>query len=413
MSSTPSLSVIHDTRRARKDKTYPVKLRIIYKRKPLLISLKITLSENDFEKILGSGRVNEELQKHRITIEKAKSKASEIIGEIKPFTLQRFKDRYDAKTVERKSSKTIADAFEAFIQKLQKSKSYKYASSIKGTVGSIKNFWGKMPDFEDVTADWLNDYEQWMRDERGNSITTIGIHTKNLRTVYNFAIYKLKIVSMDYYPFGKGGYTVPSSLKSKTFLDKEELKKLYYLKVEEGSPRQFYKDLYFFSYFCNGIYLKDIARLKYADIKDNRIEVFRTKIVNTKRIGLKSNIILINDKSKQIIERWGNQPSKPDTYIFPIYEQDMTVEEQEKKIDSFRSSYNKRLKAMAKECGITKNITSSIARHSFSYNLFASGESKDTIGELLAHSNSRTTEHYLYGLPTSERERTLQKLDVF
>jgi len=411
MSTNASLVVIQDKRRSKKDKTFPVKLRLSYRRKSFYVPLNISLSEGDFAKVNGTGRVSGKLQEYRNVITETISKANQLVNEVKPFTFDRFKTRLFS--TENKSVQTLTDAFSEYIEKLKRRDSLKYASSFGDTFSSINRFWGKAVDFEDISAEWLNDYERWIIHENKNSVTTAGIHTHNIRTIFNYAIYELKIISSDYYPFGKGGYTVPSRLKSKVYLDDDELKKLYEHEVEEGSPRHFYKDIFFFSYFSNGIYLKDIASLMYCDINGDRIEIFRNKIVNTKKVDLKSNIIELNSKSKAIIDRWGNKPKEADQYIFPIYEKGFTEAEKEKKIDYFRSSFNKRLKAMAKECGINKNISSKVARHSFSSQLLRSGESKTFIGEMLAHSNTKTTEHYLHGFPDDIKKKALGKLDIF
>ena len=76
--------------------------------------------------------------------------------------------------------------------------------------------------FYDVTPGYLKNLESQMIKD-GYSKTTIGMHFRNLRAIYNRAI-ALKIVrDSSEYPFKKHSYIIPQSRNVKKALTKEEV----------------------------------------------------------------------------------------------------------------------------------------------------------------------------------------------
>ena len=59
----------------------------------------------------------------------------------------------------------------------------------------------------------------------GNGITktTIGIYTRNLRSIYNYGISKNVIKKDENYPFGKRRYIIPSDSNKKKALTQNEV----------------------------------------------------------------------------------------------------------------------------------------------------------------------------------------------
>ena len=56
--------------------------------------------------------------------------------------------------------------------------------------------------------------------------------------------------------------------------------------------------------------------------------------------------------------------------------------------------YNSYLQEIAEICGIGKNLTSHIARHTAATLLLNSGISIDVVAKILGHSNTKMTQHY-------------------
>ena len=55
---------------------------------------------------------------------------------------------------------------------------------------------------------------------------------------------------------------------------------------------------------------------------------------------------------------------------------------------------NKNLKEIAKKAGINKRISFHVSRHTFGTQAITNGISLDTVGKLMAHSDSSTTRNY-------------------
>lgn len=188
---------------------------------------------------------------------------------------------------------------------------------------SLKKFRGNVS-FPEITASYLRAYEEKLKGE-GLSKTTIGFYLRPLRAIYNEAIEEGLAQKDRSYPFGKRKYQIPTSRNIKKALELDDVEKLYYFDnklLTETEQRS--KDYWLFSYFGNGINPKDIACLKYNNIQDDFIIFERAKTERSHRSNPNPITVFLNDDMKEIIRRWGNQPSSPKEYIFPILQHNIT-----------------------------------------------------------------------------------------
>jgi len=82
------------------------------------------------------------------------------------------------------------------------------ASAYRCALKSLMEYRGDFP-LEVIDYEFLDGYEKWMttaqdKDNRAESITTVGFYLRALRAIYNIAMEK-RIVSRDLYPFGGMG----------------------------------------------------------------------------------------------------------------------------------------------------------------------------------------------------------------
>jgi integrase/recombinase XerD len=91
----------------------------------------------------------------------------------------------------------------------------------------------------------------------GNSLTTVGMHLRSLRAVINKAITDGEL-GKNLYPFGRRKYSPPKGAGNKRWPDDDKLRQLYNYDGEFTRA----KDFWLFSYFANGINIKDICLLK-------------------------------------------------------------------------------------------------------------------------------------------------------
>jgi integrase len=242
------------------------------------------------------------------------------------------------------------------------------------------------------------------------SYTTISMYVRDIRTVMNEAI-SLGVLDNSYYPFGRGKYEVPVGEGRKLALSLQTIKQIYQYDNPADPVTSRYRDLWMFSYLCNGANFNDILRLKFKNINGNEITFLRGKTINTTK-KKKSIVVFLTDEMREIINRVGNPVQLPNNYIFPYLDVCDSMEDEYKKVKEIVKRTNKHLKRITDALGIPA-ITTYTARHSFATVLKRSGANLAFISESLGHSDLRTTENYLGSFETEEREKNARLLMSF
>ncbi len=383
------LAIICDKRRLTNDKKYPVKLRVTHKGQQKYYPLGKYMSEEKFERIMDPAAAGK--NKHeQIELLRSLMLAEEVAGEMERFSFYDFEKKYLGDPA--RGSRSVYDRFTLYIDQMKRERRVKTALSYQSIRNSFKKF---RPNTElaDLNPEFLREYEAWM-EERGRSLTTVGIHMRSLRAIYNIAIDE-GLARREQYPFGRRRYVIPASRNIKKSLTLEEINKLF---LHEPKPKTFEdraKDFWFFSYLCGGMNFKDIAYLKNENVQDSFITFVRAKTRLTRRIQQKSVHIPIHEYAQKVIEKWGSGSTNPKDFVFPILKPEMTLEVQIETYGQFIYITNKWMKIIAEKVGITKKVTTSVARHSHATILKRSGASMEFISEQLGHSNLSTTENYL------------------
>jgi integrase len=284
---------------------------------------------------------------------------------------------------------------------------------------SLKEFTGKEKfPFNRVTVKFLKDYEKWMLTPREverkkgkkvmkeNSRTTVGIYLRNVRTVFN----QVKPIGV-LYPFGKskyGLYSIPKGKNTKKALTQADIYKIAAYQGASGTIEQRSRDYWLFSYLCNGINIKDMARLKYANIKGDKITLIRAKTADT--VEDETTIeIMITKQIGRIIDQWGKKPASRDQFIFPILKNEMTPQDEYRAIQQAVQTINKNMENICSEIEIDR-VTTYGARHSFATVLKRSGASIEFISESLGHRNKQTTQNYLANFEDAEKKKWAESL---
>ena len=265
--------------------------------------------------------------------------------------------------------------------------------------------------FNEVKPSLLREFErQWL--EKGKSITTVGIYMRSLRTIFNLAKSENVITEKDY-PFGKHKYVIPAGANIKKAFSKDIISKIYNYKAVKMSQEHFARDMWVFSYLCNGINFRDIAKLKYQDVKEDSIFFIRQKTSQTTRGKQKLISAVLLPELKNIIKTWGNKPIVPEQYVFPVLNDNMTIEKEVDKVKQTIKTINKYLRKIATTLELGVDITTYTARHSFATQLKSTGASTEFISESLGHSSLAVTENYLASFPQEEKKKWANKLTEF
>jgi integrase/recombinase XerD len=77
------------------------------------------------------------------------------------------------------------------------------------------------------------------------------------------------------------------------------------------------RDIWLFSYLCNGMNIKDIVSLKFKNLIGDSIQYDRSKTSNTIQ-NPKPIVITLLPKTQEILERWAVEKKKEEDYIFPV-----------------------------------------------------------------------------------------------
>jgi len=390
-----------DTRRKKANGKYPVKLRVFTTspRKQVLYPTAFDLSEAEYKNTIETLKPRNEYKELRRKLEAVKAKAEEVAEKLQPFSFEAFEKKLYRKAGEGANVFWhYAQAIEAYKQADQFGTASNYELSMKSLKGYMTHMNGKQTQkllFSDVTSKWLEGYERYMIKELGRTRTTVSFYVRALRTIFNNAV-KSNDIEPGLYPFGKGAYQPPAVHRVKKVLGKEQLNIL--LNAKANTPEQEKaKDLWFFSYCCNGMNIKDVANLRYEDISEGAIRFFRAKTINTSKDNLREGITYLNAFTGKVIEKYGNEQKSPRNYVFPFLNDSMSAAEKRIKVQNLTRFINQNLKKLAIGEGLPGDISTYWARHSFATVSLRNGFSMEFISEALLHSDLKTTKGYLAG----------------
>lgn len=384
-----------DTRvRLKKSGKFATKLEIYYSGKKKRYTTPVQCTEAEWKKINASHLKDNNLRESKNIISEILCKANDIISTLqKDFSFERFELLYlgnKAKAV--KDRQNVYDAFRTRISMLHEEQRIGTARSYTTTMHSLMKYKAKLC-FNDITVEFLRGYERYML-HSNKSLTTIGIHLRTLRAIVNEAIVN-KIIPADMYPFGlerKKKYEIPTSRNIKKALDIKSLRAIIdYEPTSENEAKA--KDFWLFSFYCNGLNMKDIFKLKYCDIQGDFLYVNRQKTMRTKKEAEQIEIY-ITKPIAAIINRWGNSDKSPTEYVFDIYKKDADTEQNYDLGNLFIHVINRHMVNIGKKLNLNIKLTTYVARHSWATLLMREGVPVSYISKGLGHSSLATTERY-------------------
>src|SRR5579872_4144350 len=376
----PTTAIFIDKYHPKAGNLCAVSIRVTFDRKKKYYPTGIDLTLAEYDKVMGQ-KPREPFKSIALKLQAFEKKAADAIKILPLFTWNSFEKHF---LTNRAAKDSLDVAYSDYATKLRMTGRIGTAVSYECSQRSLKKFYPGAK-FADVTPDFLAKYERWMLDA-GNSITTIGIYLRCLRTLFNNAIAE-GMLSKEYYPFGKKRYEIPTANNIKKALSLNEISLIYYHKPSLGSAAEMAKDYWLFMYLCNGINVKDLALPKYENIKGDVLEFERAKTARTKRT-VEPIRVPLNDDLKTIIRKWSNSPKDSGTYIFPILEKGLSPERQRQLIQQLTHVINSHMKNIGASLEIRSNVTTYAARHSFATILQRSGASVSFISEALTGSIS-------------------------
>jgi integrase len=402
-----SINLILDTRRQKKDKTYPIVFRIVFNRKPTSIGTNYSINKTDWdsrhEKIKKSCKkykdvvaINHELQLY-LTKFKAKLLRVDEVSFESPTEVRKF-----LLGKEEKRNRVLENSFVKFTNQLvdefKAQGRYGNAKAYDNAILFMRKYYKSDFPFKDLTPKLLKKIEIRFL-AHGYSFNGLSFNLRTVRAIYNKAI-AAGIIDASLYPFKRHSYE-----KDKYQIREEKTKKRAITKailnmIEDYQPkpdtgRYHAKNYFLFSFYCRGINIRDMALLRKANIQDNTLHYRRAKTQYTYDIKL-------TPKAKAILDLYGYEEKRSFDYLFPMVTRDHDPELLEKDLYNAMRLTNKNLQKIAKELDLSVHLTTYVARHSWATIADKLGIDRRTISQGLGHTSLNTTEIYINDIVSSE-----------
>ncbi|MEN2434343.1 site-specific integrase [Weeksellaceae bacterium A-14] len=227
-------------------------------------------------------------------------------------------------------------------------------------------------DIKRVDYAFLNDFEFYLRTEKSCNNNSAVKYIKNFGKIIRIC---LANGWLDKDPFLN--YTSTFNEVSRVYLSEQEIDRLFNKDLRNERLSQV-RDIFLFSCFTGLAYI-DTQKLTRDNVS---LGLDGNKWIFTKRQKTKttSNIPLL-PKAHEIIEKYKNHPACLNSgKLLPVLS---------------NQKMNAYLKEIADLCGINKELTYHIARHTFATTVtLSNGVSIESVSKMLGHKNIKTTQHY-------------------
>lgn len=388
---------------------YPIIFKVYLGSKSKIITLPFSCDLNQWDET--NKRLRRSYPKYKEINETLKILDSRLQNAIDDLEAQEV--NYDLQDIEKtfknesKSKRykiiTVSEFLQNAINELIDNSNFGYARAIKDTRQSLLKFTKPDLKFKQITPEFLDKYEHFLRKTCGNG--GISFRMRDIRRAYNKAI-AYGYASKNDYPFDVYKISKLKPNSRKIAITKEELELFKSFNVKESPEYNNTYKMFLFSYYTGGMNFKDMTFLKWGNINNNRLFYKREKTKND------FNLILHNEALKILDYFKNNYFTENKDYIFPIiHKYNLTDKQKHGRHRRCIKNFNKELKIIASEVGIEKNLTSYVARHSFATHLKFNGVSEDIISQLMGHSNVSVTKAYLEDFGSDALDEAMKHLN--
>ena len=230
----------------------------------------------------------------------------------------------------------------------------------------------------------IREFDLYLRTVVGQNSNTA---TKTMKTFKTITLLGQKMGVLLHDPFMNHRFHLEPV--NRGFLTDEEI--LLIANKEIGIPRlELVRDIFIFSCFTGLAYI-DVSNLT----SDHIVTLGDKQWIMTQRqkTSVETNILLL-DIPKAIIDKYNPAYPKRENKLFPILS---------------NQKMNAYLKEIADLCGIKKNLTFHLARHTFATMSLSKGVPMESVSKMLGHTNIKTTQ--IYARITNKKiEHDMEKL---
>lgn len=286
--------------------------------------------------------------------------------------------------------------------------------------------------FTEVTYKLITDYDTYLHKlpnltRKGSHLNqnTIKKDMEIFREIFTRGVnnYEDKGLKIEHNPFARYEFKGTES-KEKPKLSFAEIEALKKIELPEHSALWHARNCFLFAFYCGGTRFGDNIQIRGCHISKEE-DTYRLKYTMDKT-GKKKNIILVPE-AVEILSHYINLDDVSTDYVFPYLDNKATyayavtweekcalspeeTEQLKKSISSKNALVNKYLKVLAKKAGISKVVSTHIARHSFADLARKNNGDIYDIKTILGHSSICTTQTYLNKLDTETQDKALQNV---
>lgn len=335
---------------------------------PLKVSWPVEFFDNRSGVFLPRSKSDTEAQDFNMLVQKEKSKINEIFMFYRhsdfELNAEQFEKEYARYGIKKNfilwAETENQDRYDADMISLQ---------TYKNTKSQLKKLseWKSEIRFSEINLQLMQSLEAWLRQRKKLKINSAWAILKTVKSMLNRANRQGIAVDME----SVGEYRLPSVQGRIIYLNPKEIIQLHnYFFSEEIKPSHLRVLRHFLFSCCTGLRFSDIQRVTWRDIADNFLEFEPYK---TRNIEKRVRIPIISRAFDYVEREKGN--------LFDCIKEQPT---------------NRILKEIAAKCGMRKNLTTHVARHTFATEFLRRGGHIEVLQKLLGHSKIATTMIYAH-----------------
>ncbi|KJF44139.1 site-specific integrase [Draconibacterium sediminis] len=384
----------------REDRTYPVYVRFTLNGKRAELSTKIFVDQNSWD--ISKERMTGSSSLAKTTNNRLDKVASNILDIYNQF--EAGNKKFDVIDIKNKlcgieEEHGIVEMFDTYMNTIESNigKGFSattlkhYKTSKNRLLNFLSDVYGKKEwTLSNIGYKFINDFDVYLKTKYNNSVNTAWCYHKHMKKVLNIA------VAMDYLstnPYVK--FQVKTEQPKREFLTQKELKKIRKKKIDI-ERLAIVRDIFLFASYT-GLSYADISKLAKQHIRIGN-DGKKWIIIDRTKNGSRCRVPLL-PAAKSILKRYKNYPINVSKgLLLPV---------------NSNQKMNAYLKEIADICGIKKNLSMHVARHTFATTItLTNGVPIETVSKVLGHSSLKTTQIYARILDTKISQDFNKIMDI-
>lgn len=273
---------------------------------------------------------------------------------------------------------------------------YGTAKTYRDALASFSRFRnGEDIDIDALDADTMGRYEAWLKG-RGLKRNSSSCYMRTLRTLYRKAVETGLTTDRRIFRHVFTGF----AHTAKRAVPLDAIRTVRRLRLPEGSPLAFARDMFMLCIYLQGISFVDMAYLKKSDIRNGLLQYSRKKTGQSLSVGWEPVM-------QEIVDEYSHLTAGS-PYLLPIiFRTDGTERMQYERMEH---RVNRHLKKIGEMAGLQIPLTTYVGRHSWASAMRDMGCDLSVVSRGLGHESLKTTQIYLSTIDTAEVTKANRKM---